>query len=63
MVRPDCPAVSACLSLWDDGLLAVAGPHAVKAYRFDTRNLTGGAKANNVLMLVRCCQRPTVAVI
>lgn len=51
VVNPDCAALGACLSPWDDNLMAVAGPHIVKAYRFDNR--TGTSKASNVLMLVR----------
>lgn len=52
-INPDCQAVGACLSLWDDGLLAVAGPHVVRTYRFDIRN--GSAKGGNVMMLVSLC--------
>jgi len=51
VVNPDYAALGACLSPWDDDLMAVAGPHIVKAYRFDHR--TGTSKASNVLMLVR----------
>lgn len=49
-VHPECPCVGACLSLWDDSLLAVAGLHIVKAYRFDIR--TGSTKSSNAVMLV-----------
>lgn len=53
-VSADSPAVAACLSLWDDGLLAVASHHIVKAHKVDVR--TGSCKSTNAMMLVRGCR-------
>lgn len=54
VVQPECACVGACLSLWDDSLLAVASLHTVKAYRFDVR--TGTTKSSSAMMLVsRLC--------
>jgi hypothetical protein len=49
-INCDGPAVGACLSPWDDSLLAVAGVHVVKTHRCDAR--AGTSKASNVMMLV-----------
>lgn len=51
-LNTDSPAVAACLSLWDEGLLAVASLHTVKAHRVDIRTCT--YKSTNAMMLVSC---------
>lgn len=58
-VSSDGPAVAACLSLWDESLLAVASLHVVKAYKFDIR--TGTHKSSNAMMLVSNCRLPAAS--
>lgn len=51
--------MGACLSPWDDSLLAVAGVHVVKTHRCDVR--AGTSKPSNVMMLVSDAPDPTAA--